>query len=660
MERVDLRSLLTRGIPLEEQFNKLVDDSEGLLPFLEELRPWLKECVEFGRFLVDPSPERRALQGRVDFWTSRLSQSGVWEGDIDRVADFDPTAGIPLDRVCPYPGLEPYTPDRRASFFGRELLIASYVAHLQDQSRRILLIIGASGSGKSSLALAGVVPKLQEHHTDAWLFAPRLTPGAQPLAALAASVAEAIEAPTQAEEIARSLDAKPDEALTRFAALCRGKPLMLLIDQFEELLTLCRVPAKQKAFADVLCALSVPDSSAEGFSCRILLTLRTDHLARFESSDGLKPLHTRLVGEKNESYLAAIGFDDIKRAIVESAKQVGLRFVPPTLIDRLANQTAGLANGLPLLQYALRRLWDTRPVNAAGQPLDLVNEQMMDALPDVQRALGGVAEDIFKIFSKGQKHICERLLQELVVLDETFEEPLRRRRDEAQVLAVLEALEARFGADFAGAAEVIERFVNAGLLRRFGEGQERQLEVAHEALLRHWPRINNLVTGEKVKERLHLIKQIGREAAEWASRGRTDGYLTLRGERLEHALEYAEDRWLDEAESADYVRACNDREEDEKRRDEEAREQRRRAEEAQRAADKAVLEKAQAEAREAKAKETQRRTQTWLRLAVLALLLGSGYAWYLDQQKAAQQSANLSAFAAHAASLPPCIVRRDR
>ncbi|MCI0418988.1 MAG: hypothetical protein L0312_07185, partial [Acidobacteria bacterium] len=466
MERVDLRSLLTRGIPLEEQFNKLVDDSEGLLPFLEELRPWLKECVEFGRFLADPSPERRALQGRVDFWTSRLSQSGVWEGDIDRIADFDPTAGIPLDRVCPYPGLEPYTPDRRASFFGREALIASFVAHLQDQSRRILLIIGASGSGKSSLALAGVVPKLQESHTEAWLFAPPVTPGAQPLAALAASVAGAIETPAQAEEIARSLAAKPDEALTQLAALCRGKPLMLLIDQFEELLTLCRDPAEQKAFADVLCALSVPDSSAEGFSCRILLTLRTDHLARFESSNALKPLHTRLVGENNDRYLAAIGFDDIKRAIAEPAKQVGLRFVPPTLIDRLANQTAGLANGLPLLQYALRRLWDTRPINQAGQRLDLVNEQMIDALPDVQRALGRVANDIFKTFSGEQQHICERLLQELVVLDETFEEPLRRRRNEAQLLAVLEE---RFSAAFAGVAEVIEQFVKFGLLRRFGE-----------------------------------------------------------------------------------------------------------------------------------------------------------------------------------------------
>ena len=240
---------------------------------------------------------------------------------------------------------------------------------------------------------------------------------------------------------------------------------------------------------------------------------------------------------------------------------MGLRFCPTGLIDQLASQTAGLANGLPLLQFALRRLWDTRPRNAQGEPLDLITEEQVNALPDVQRALGTVADGIFQQFTPAQRRICERMLQELVVLDENFEEPLRRRRNEAELTAVLHT---RLPAAAEDVATVIEQFAKAGLLRRFGDGSQRQIEVAHEALLRHWEHINRLVTGERVKEQLHLVKQVGREAAEWVSRGKPEGYLNLRGERLERALEYAKDGWLAEIETTEYVEACDAREKAEK------------------------------------------------------------------------------------------------
>ena len=349
------------------------------------------------------------------------------------LAEFDPSAGVPLTVECPYPGLDPYTQSRRGSFFGREGLIASCVAHLEQAGNRILLIIGASGSGKSSLALAGILPRLEELHQGEWLFGPRLTPGAHPLAALAESVAQVIRRPEQVAEIQHCLAAEPERALGRLSELCQERPLMLLIDQFEELLTLCRDAVEQRAFAQVLCALSDQSTTAGGFTCKVLLTLRTDHLARFESNDALQPLHMRLVSADNDCYISGIGFSDIRRAIKEPADQVGLRFVPPDLIDRLASQTAGLANGLPLLQFALRRLWETRPKNSLGEPLDLITEEMVHDLPDVERALGTVAAGIYRTFTDSQKRVCERLLQELVVLDESFEEPLRRRRNEAEL-----------------------------------------------------------------------------------------------------------------------------------------------------------------------------------------------------------------------------------
>jgi tetratricopeptide (TPR) repeat protein len=544
----------------ESQFERLFEaegDESGRKRLVADIGDWLQGFAKQGRFIPLASADRRAFRSLLERWNSRLRRQGFSVEGIDELSDFEPNAGIVLTGVCPYPGLDPYTQESRFAFFGREQLVSGYVSHLEQQGNRILLIIGASGSGKSSVALAGILPRLVEHYAGAWLFGPRLTPGAHPLAELAASVAQAIGHPDQAAEIERGLAAEPGGALGRLAELCRDKPLMLLIDQFEELVTLCRDSGEQSAFAKVLCALSDPDASVRGFSCRILLTLRTDHLARLENNKALQPLHRRLVNENNERYLSAIGFSDIKRAIKEPADDVGLRFIPPGLIDQLASQTAGLSNGLPLLQFSLRRLWDTRPKHESGEPLDLVTEKMVKDLPDVERALGMVADGVFRTFSAPQQKICERLLLELLVLDESFEEPLRRRRNEAEITEVLRM---RFLAE-EDIARVIADFVAAGLLRRFGDMPNSQLEVSHEALLRHWDHIYRILTGAEVKGRLHLIKQIGREAGDWANHDKSSDLLKLKGEQLNRAITYAEEGWLAQEEATAYVDACRKQDE---------------------------------------------------------------------------------------------------
>ncbi len=550
----------------ESQFERLFGgegEESARVRLVAEITNWLQDIAKQGRFIPLGSADRRAFRSLLEGWSSRLRRQGRSVEDIGSLADFDPNAGIVLTGDCPYPGLDPYTEPRRHSFFGREALVSGSVAYLEQQGNQILLIVGASGSGKSSLALAGILPRLMDAYNGAWLFGPRLTPGAHPLAELASSVAAAIGHPDQTSEVAGRLAAKPSEALHQLTELCQDKPLVLFIDQFEELFTLCRDTGEQSAFAQVLVALSDPTPPDGDFCCRILLTLRTDHLQRFEADNTLKGL----IGQNNTHQMSTMGFGDIKRAIQEPAEKVGLRFVPATLIDRLASQTGGLANGLPLLQFALRRLWDTRPKNKSGEPLDLITEKMVNDLPDVERALGNVAEEVFKTLSSSQQQICERLLLELVVLDENFEEPLRRRRNEAELRRVLEA---RFSKPEnldrvkKDVDKVIGDFVAAGLLRRFGEEPDCQLEVAHEALLRHWGHIYGLLSGAVVKERLHLVKQIGREARDWVASGGTDDYLKLRGEQLHRANACAEDGWLAEGELIPYIEACKRREAEER------------------------------------------------------------------------------------------------
>jgi WD40 repeat protein len=619
----------------EERFEQLPAGKEGELQraqLIAEITRWMRECAGQGRFVPTASAERRAFQSLLERWNSRLREQGHYVEDIDFLADFDPGAGVVLTGDCPYPGLDPYTEDRRPRFFGREAQVSACVAHLEQKGNRILLIIGASGAGKSSLALAGVLPQLAERHGESWLFSPRFTPGAYPLAELSVAVAQAIGQPEQASAVEHALSTNPSGALSQIAALCQHRPLMLFIDQFEELLTMCPDANEQSVFAQVICALSEPTVLSSGFACRTLLTLRQDHLGRFESNNALTQLYVRLAVKVNQRHLFPIGFNDIKRAIKGPADDVGLRFVPATLIDQLASQTAGLSNGLPLLQFALRRLWDTRPRSETGEPLDLITTEMVQRLPDVKGALSAVANSIFCTFSDLQQRVCERLLLELVLLDESFEEPLRRRRNEVELTQVLEGRFQHSG----DVATVIERFVSAGLLRRFGEGPNSRLEVAHEALLRHWDRISSLLNSAVVKERLHLVKQITREAADWREHGESIDYLSLRGERLSRAIASAAEGWLAEAELTPYVDACREQEEAQKRRDKLATEAKRRAEAAEQAREEAEFQTKRAQLR------------IWRMAAIVVLVLAAAIAWAFsrEQRKSSAQELAMAADAA--------------
>ncbi len=512
-----LDQFLDKSEEFESKIKKLFEgkrDDLELEQFIAELTQWIQEIAEHGYYIPFGSADRRAFRSLIDRWSSRLQRLGITIAEFPRLAEFDPKAGIPLDIECPYPGLDHYTENQSGSFFGREDLVLSCVEHLEKPGNRILMIIGASGAGKSSLAMAGILAQLIKKYPSTWLFSGRMTPGANPLASFAELVAMAIGEPDRATEIKSRLVEKPDKAHSRLAELCSNKPLFLFIDQFEELLTLCSNADEQSIFAKLLFVLSDPATSNNGFFCKVLLTLRTDHLARFESNKNLEPLHSRLVGQKsgkndgssNFAYLSAIGFQEIKSAIKNPADKVGLRFIPESIIDQLASQTAGLSNGLPLLQFSLRRLWETRPKDKNNKPLDLVNQKMVQDLPDVARSLGKVADTLFEKFSEKQKKISDRLMLELMVLDENFEVPLRRRRNEEELKIVLN----KRSPEPEDVETVIGEFVKAGLLRRFGDEQNRQLEVSHEALLRHWEHIYQILTVAEVKEMLHLIKQIGR------------------------------------------------------------------------------------------------------------------------------------------------------
>jgi WD40 repeat protein len=542
MSHVDLRDLLTQGDDLEKRFDDLSEKHQDVQDCLSHIREWLERCVDYGRFLPDPSPDRRALQGRVDYWTSLLSQRRHALPDIDRIADFDPEAGFPLDVDFPYPGLAAYTEDERAFFYGREREAKEGVAHLEEN--KALLLVSESGGGKSSLAMAGILPMLAQGHPD-WLRAPRMTPGAQPVEALWNTLWAVLPVLSPNSSAVVGSEEAARDAVQPVVETLGGRTLVLFIDQLEELLTLCNDTRQQAAFSTFLDALT--DTS----DCRIVATMRMDHQQQLADSQSCRVLFRLLAANNGVKTLEPLGFDAIRAAILKPAQAVGLRFVPPEIVDKLAQQTANLVGGLPLLQFALWRLWESRPKRGDSK-LDLINAEQLKNLPGVQEALGTAAQAQYEALTPSMQGVCERLMQELTVLAENYQEPMRRRRRESEVVRLLEQHKQANPQDV---RNLINDFVHAKLLVRTGEGENAQLEVPHEALFRNWETFRNWVSGEATRERLQAIRRIGRDAAQWVGKDQAADYLNLKGEPLRKALDYAQEGWLDDV-SRTYVQEC--------------------------------------------------------------------------------------------------------
>lgn len=546
-----LSELLRRGQALDKALRGLparpgTAEPDPWPAFAKQVGDWLLECVAYGRSLPGGTPDRRALQGQVDYWTTRLRQADLPLDDIELLDDFDPSAGEPLPEAdFPYFDLAAVTAELRhfgdqitPRFLGREDQTREYADHLSDDAHRALLIESESGGGKSSVAMAGVIPELMSLHGERWLFAPRLTPGVQPMQALHEALAAALGA-----------DMPIDWSPANVAKVLGPRCLLLFVDQLEELLTVCVDAQAQRQFSDWLAAL------AAAGPLRLLATLRSDHHDRLANSVSCRALYRLLTDNKSARLLPPLSFEQLRQVILRPAQAVGLRFVPAALVDRLANETANLPGGLPRLQFALRRLWDLRPPrDKPGQPkLDLIDQGAFDLLPSVSEALGRVAKQLLAGLPDAEQRAVQRLTLEMTVLDERSEAPLRRRRLQNELLAVLDRAKL---ATPAQALALIDKFVTARLLVRTGVGEACQVEVAHESLFRHWDDFQEWIKTDQARGRLKQVRQIARDAAEWEAKGRNADYLRLAGEPLAQALVFADEGWLDEA-SQRYCEASN-------------------------------------------------------------------------------------------------------
>ena len=403
-------------------------------------------------------------------------------------------ARVSAEGTCPFKGLASFEPVDADYFFGRERLVAELVARVVGAG--FLGIVGPSGSGKSSVLRAGLLPALAGGvlpGSGGWRRL-LLRPGERPLEELRRVLVSGARDP-----LAEALDTLP----------ANGR-LLLAVDQFEELFTACRSDAERTAFADTLArAAADPDGRA-----LVVIALRADFYGRLAAY----PRLAEFLG-RNHVLVRPMQASEFRRVVELPAGRVGLR-VEPELADSLVDDVEGEPGALPLLSTALLELWQKRQ----GNTLTLAAYRESGG---VHGAVARLAEDTYARIPEGSKQLVRAVMLRLVGEDEG--DALVRRRAPLAELD-LERNE--------GVADVLAMLADSRLVTVL----EGSVEVAHEALLREWPRLRDWI--EEDTEGRRLRRHMTQAATEWNAAGRDQGEL-YRGARLAAALDWTADHALD-------------------------------------------------------------------------------------------------------------------
>jgi hypothetical protein len=417
----------------------------------------------------------------------------------------------PLWPGSPFPGLRPLTTEDWPIFFGRGRETDALIRKLADRSHRFTAIMGASGSGKSSLVWAGLIPRLLGITTARSEDQPRIgaiagsqdwvctrfTPGElgdNPFLALATSLKPTLDRHGKAPRaVAAELQNKSD-ALDRWVTrVLKGRPdwaeLVLFIDQFEELFTLVRSKEMQRAFIELLVR------AARTERLRIVITLRADFYHRCLEWEALSVLL------RTGSFpLAAPGVGALHEMITRPAERAGLTF-DAGLPARILNETGTEPGALALMAFALHELYEARRDGC-------LTEASYDAFGGVQGAIGKRVDDVFEALPGEVQAKLSEVFRELLEVDERGTATRRRaplgdvtRSKPAQTL-VHTLTEARL------------------LVTDQSEGHAPRVEVAHEALFRSWPRLAAWIQATADDHRLR--RQITQLAEYWDTHERQD------------------------------------------------------------------------------------------------------------------------------------------
>lgn len=479
----------------------LPPDLEGALVLVDDRWQPL-----FERGLAADPDERFA---DMDAWRDAvLARLGPGTAGAKRAAVTQPTA---LARTGPYKGLAAFQPEDAAQFFGRDALVAELIDRLGRS--RTLMVGGPSGSGKSSLVRAGLIPAVATGGlagSERWpvvLFAPR----SEPIRELAYQLVKTTRTTTQRSTAAGdAYESLGDPLGARYVSesitdITGG--LLVVIDQFEELFTQGGSREEQEAFLDLLAGMVDPTDSR----VRLVMAMRAD----FYGTSALFPWLAQRITQ-NQVLVGPMTRSELRQAIEEPARQAGLR-LQDGLVDAILEDGGSEPGSLPLVSHALAETWRRR----RGTSLTLTAYREAGG---VAGALAHTAEAVYQErFDDAQRRVARRLLLRLVTPGDGT--PDTRRPLQLGDLNDGETEEM---------SHVAAELTDARLLTV----DRNTIEIAHEALILSWPRLGGWI--EESRDDLRVRQRIDRAGAEWVAQGHEPDLL-YRGTPLQSALEWGAD-----------------------------------------------------------------------------------------------------------------------
>lgn len=396
----------------------------------------------------------------------------------------------------PYRGLRAFEAEHEGLFFARDSEIRAVLDRLSNDPA--VIVCGDSGVGKSSLCRAGILPRVAERLGDDLRWSSVIVvPGRRPVAALCIALSAHLD--VSEEALANALADGPSTFGREIrGALGSGRGLVLFIDQLEEILT----QAGQVEAETVARLFSWTGNPAPGF--RILASLRGDFLGRLAAAPGMGDAFPSVL-----YFLRPLSAERVREAVMGPAEATGFRFETKELVDALVESAAGSAGALPLLQFALRELWERR-----DGKLGFIPAAALEQMGGVTGALSMHADEILSGLEPRRRAGARRILMRLVTPAGT-----RARRSAGELTA-----------DTPGDQPVLDALVRGRLVSALESPEGPLFELAHEALLRGWKTLVHWLSadaeGRVVRERLaHACKEWKRldRSSETLWRGRQLG-----------------------------------------------------------------------------------------------------------------------------------------
>jgi WD40 repeat protein/serine/threonine protein kinase len=440
----------------------------------------------------------------------------------------------------PYKGLRSFQETDANNFFGREALVHRLVGRMREagQFSRFLSIVGPSGSGKSSLVKAGLIPALRQgavSHSEQWFY-DEFAPGNNPFDELVNSLMSIATDATE-DELAQMLHASN---LGLYEALNVVLPnddteLFLFIDQFEEIFTLVDDEHTTLEFLELLyTAVTRPDTRL-----RLVITIRAD----FYDRPLLQPFLSDLVRERTE-VVVPLSSIELERVIVEPARRVGVT-IDGGLVTAIITEVKQQSGALPLLQYALSELFEHRDGS-------FISSKAYREIGGVRGALARRADELYQSLLPEEKRTTRQLFLRLITLGEGTEDT--RRRALLSEITSLSSHDTIHQTSDTVIRDVVEQLGSARLVTFDRDPITRSptIEVTHEAIIREWSLLRSWL--DESRQDVRMQRALSSLASEWADNAQ-DASFVLRGARLEQF-----ERWVEQTnliltqQEADYLR----------------------------------------------------------------------------------------------------------